>query len=208
MLIKGPSDRGLVLDHRRRPRSSIMPAGRASRRSLDLGVIGGDITTTGGGIITYRVGTCAEDLAERARRRRLQPEPRLRCRRIEPDRQDHRPRPRRADVHPRGHRADHLRDGVVTKDLLNDVITPGKTPLLPESLEIVEPPSAGTATITNGVFSFTAPAAGRHLLDHRRGLRCAQAGGGHPWRRARCRRSRSATTGSTGPVGPADIGGT
>jgi len=129
--------------------------------SLDIGPVGGKIMTTGGGIITYRVGTvtmtvslsvpsagdfnlnltCGVDGSNLIAKTTVK----------DPD----------APVfNPEVVKLETAAGGTATVDLLNTVIGAGKTPLLPETLEIVEPPSAGTATITNGVFSFTAPAAG------------------------------------------------
>jgi len=130
-------------------------------QTLDLGAIGGPITATKGGIITYRVGAvalkislsvpgagefnlnlgCSVDGSNLITKTSVR----------DPDAPTFTP-----EVIPLATTS----GGTATVDLLNGVITPGKTPLLPGSLEIVEQPSAGTAVITNGVFSFTAPTAG------------------------------------------------
>ena len=155
MLVKGPSDVDAFTTSG--PNATLTPvAGTPS--VLQIGTIGGDITTTGGGIITYRVGTvtltttlavsgqnfvldltCAVDGSNLIAKTTVK----------DPDAPTFTP-----EVIPLSTNA----GGTATVDLLNGVITPGKTPLLPDSLEIVEQPSAGQATITNGVFSFTAPA--------------------------------------------------
>lgn len=159
MLIKGPSSEDSFSTTVPGPISIAPELGVA--KTLDLGVIGGPITTTGGGIITYRVGTvnlkislsvpgagdfnlnlgCTVDGSNLIAKTTVK----------DPDAPTFTP-----EVIP----LSTTSGGTATVNLLNGVITPGKTPLLPESLAIVEPPSAGTASITNGVFSFTAPQAG------------------------------------------------
>lgn len=159
MLIKGPSDADSFDATVPGPITITPEAGVV--KNLDIGAIGGGITTTGGGIITYRVGSvklkislsvpgagsfnlnlgCDVDGSNLIAKTTVK----------DPD----------APVfNPEVIELSTNSNGVVTKDLLNGVITAGKTPLLPETLEIVEPPTAGTATITNGVFSYTAPAEG------------------------------------------------
>ena len=155
MLVKGPSS--VDTFDATAPDTSLTPtAGVPS--VLDLGVVGGPILTTGGGIITYRVGEvsltaalavsgqnfvlnvkCGIDGSNLIAKTTVK----------DPDAPIFTP-----EVIPLSTNA----GGTATVDLLNGVISPGKTPLLPETLEIVEPPAAGTATISNGVFSFTAPA--------------------------------------------------
>jgi hypothetical protein len=156
MLIKGPSDADEFSTSVPGP-ITITPAAGVPQ-VLDIGALGGPINTTGGGIITYRVGTvklkvslsvpgagdfnlnlgCDVDGSNLIAKTTVK----------DPD----------APVFtPEVVALSASAGGTATVDLLNGVISPGKTPLLPETLEIVEAPAGGTATITNGVFSFTAP---------------------------------------------------
>ncbi len=158
MTIKGPSDIGSF--SATAPNLTVVPAVGVPS-VLSLGGIGGEITTTGGGIITYRVAsvsfttkllaagipvvlniTCAPTGSNLITKTSVK----------DPDAPTFTP-----EIIPLATTA----GGVATVDLLGGtppIITPGKTPLVPESLKIVEAPAAGEATITNGVFSFTAPA--------------------------------------------------
>ena len=160
MTIKGPSDIGSF--SATAPNLTVVPAVGVPS-VLSLGKIGGEITTTGGGIITYRVASVSFTT-------KLEPAPKvfvelnITCAPTgsnliaktsvkDPDAPTFTP-----EIIPLATTA----GGVATVNLLEGtppIITPGKTPLVPESLKIVEAPSAGEATITNGVFSFTAPAA-------------------------------------------------
>lgn len=129
--------------------------------TLPIGTIGGTVKTTGGGIITYRVASLELDatlsipgtgdfnlkLTCEVQGSNIIAKTTVR----DPD----------APVfNPEVVEVDAAAGETVTVDLLGDVITPGKTPLLPESLKIVEQPAAGTASISNGVFSYTAPQQG------------------------------------------------
>ena len=130
-----------------------------AKSAIDLGTYGGPITTEGGGILTYRMGTLqfdsqlnvsgvgAFDL-------------KLDCSVVgtnlvakttvrDPDAPIFNPEVIALSAAP---------GETVTQDLLTNNITEGKTPLQPETLKIAEAPPAGTASITNGVFSYTAPA--------------------------------------------------
>lgn len=126
--------------------------------NLPIGSVGGPITTTSGGIITYRVGAVTLDaglsvaganlglkLTCSVQGSNLIAKTTVR----DPDAPLFTPEVVTLEANP---------GQTVTKDLLGEVITPGKTPLMPESLAITEQPAAGSASITNGVFSFTAPA--------------------------------------------------
>jgi hypothetical protein len=159
MLVKGPSS--VPTFDSSAPQITLTPvAGTASE--LSLGSIGGPITTTGGGILTYRVASvsltasliaigdepteidliCTPDGSNLLAKTSVK----------DPDAPTFTP-----EIIPLATTA----GGVATVDLLGGnppIITEGKTPLLPESLKIVEFPAAGDATINDGVFSFTAPA--------------------------------------------------
>ena len=158
MTIKGPSD--IASFSATAPNLTVVPAVGVPS-VLSLGGIGGEITTTGGGIITYRVASvsfttkllaagipvvlnisCAPTGSNLITKTSVK----------DPDAPTFTP-----EIIPLATTA----GGVATVDLLGGnppIITPGKTPLVPESLKIVEAPTEGEATITNGVFSFTAPA--------------------------------------------------
>ena len=159
MIIKGPSD--IASFSATAPDLTVVPAVGVPS-VLSLGGIGGEITTTGGGIITYRVASvsfttkllaagipvvlnisCAPTGSNLITKTSVK----------DPDAPNF-----TQEIIPLATTA----GGVATVDLLGGntpIITKGKTDLQPESLKIVEAPSAGEATITNGVFSFTAPAA-------------------------------------------------
>lgn len=131
------------------------------KSTLPIGTVGGTVKTTGGGIITYRVGSLELDakltipgtgdfdlkLACEVQGTNIIAKTTVR----DPD---------APTFNPEVVQVQAAANETVTVDLLGDVIQPGKTPLLPESLRIVEQPSAGTASISNGVFSFTAPGQG------------------------------------------------
>ncbi len=161
MTVKGPSN--IDSFSATAPNLTVVPAVGVPS-VLSLGKIGGEITTTGGGIITYRVGSVSFTT-------KLEPAPKvfvelnITCAPTgsnliaktsvkDPDAPTFTP-----EIIPLATTA----GGVATVNLLEGtppIITPGKTPLVRESLKIVEAPSAGEATITSdGVFSFTAPAA-------------------------------------------------
>ena len=138
--------------------TTVRPA-PGQKSSINLGNYGGPITTTGGGIITYRVGKLDFDsklsvsgvgdfdlkLACSVVGSNLVAKTSVR----DPD----------APIFdPEVIALEAAAGETVEVDLLGDVITEGKTPLLPETLSIAEPPAGGSATITNGVFSYTAPA--------------------------------------------------
>lgn len=131
------------------------------KATLPIGTIGGPIKTTGGGIITYRVGSLQLDaklsipgtgdfdlkLTCEVQGSNIIAKTTVR----DPDAPVFNPEVVQVDANP---------GETVTVDLLGNVITPGKTPLLEDSLKIVEQPAGGTASISNGVFSFTAPQQG------------------------------------------------
>jgi len=158
MTIKGPSD--IASFSATAPNLTVVPAVGVPS-VLSLGAIGGEITTTGGGIITYRVASVS--FTTKLLAAGIPVVLNISCAPIgsnlitktsvkDPDAPTFTP-----EIIPLATTA----GGVATVDLLGGtppIITPGKTPLIPESLKIVEAPTAGEATITNGVFSFTAPA--------------------------------------------------
>jgi hypothetical protein len=127
--------------------------------SVPLGSVGGLITTTGGGIITYRVGSVQFDSTLSVPSANLNFNLKLRCT-VQGSNLVARTTVRDPDAptfNPEVLALSASPGQTVTADLLGDIITEGKTPLQPESLEIVERPSAGAASISGGVFSFTAP---------------------------------------------------
>ncbi|HTO01794.1 MAG TPA: hypothetical protein VL068_14080 [Microthrixaceae bacterium] len=154
MLVKGPSSVDAFSANG--PNASVTPvAGKPA--VLSLGSIGGPIKTTGGGIITYRVGavTLTTSLSLSGQNFVIN----LKCSTVgtnliakttvkDPDAPTFTP-----DVVKLKANAGES----VSVDLLNGVITPGKTPLIDGSLKIVENPAGGTSSIQNGVFTFTAP---------------------------------------------------
>lgn len=125
---------------------------------LNIGKIGGAINTTAGGIITYRVAgvTLTAALSLSGQNFVLN----LTCSPVgsnliaktavkDPDAPVFNPEvvQRQADA-----------GETVTVDM-NEVIMPGKTPLIPDSVRIVEAPGGGTATIEDGILTFQAPSA-------------------------------------------------
>lgn len=125
--------------------------------SMPIGEVGGTVTTTGGGIVTYRVGTVSlsAGLAVAGQNMALN----LTC---APQGSNLIARTTVRDpdapvFSPELIELEAMPGETVTQNLLDDVVQEGKTPLMPETLEIVEPPAAGQASITDGVFSFTAP---------------------------------------------------
>lgn len=124
---------------------------------LQLGSIGGPIKTKGGGIITYRVSgvTLTAALSLKGQNFVLN----LTCSATGSNLiakttvKD----PNAPTFNPEVVKLNAAAGGTVTVDLLNDIVKPGKTPLMKESLKIVDSPSAGTATLSNGVLTFTAP---------------------------------------------------
>lgn len=127
--------------------------------NVPLGTAGGPITTTGGGIITYRVGSVQFDSSLSVPSLNLSFNLKLSCT-VQGSNLIARTTVRDPDApvfNPEVVSVPAAAGETVTVDLLGDVITEGKTPLLPETLEIVGPPSAGSASINGGVFSFTAP---------------------------------------------------
>lgn len=157
--VKGPASEDTFTGSNPGPVTIKPTAGVAAQ--LPIGTIGGTVTTTGGGIITYRVGALTLDvklsvtgvgdfdlkLTCEVQGSNIIAKTTVR----DPDAPVFDPEVVQLDADP---------NETVSVDLLGDVVTPGKTPLLPESLKIVEPPAAGTAAISDGVFSFTAPATG------------------------------------------------
>lgn len=158
MLVTGPSSVPEFTGSA--PNTTVTPV-KGQAKTLNLGTYGEQITTTGGGIITYRIGSLQFDsslsvgaplnqsfnlkLACSVQGSNLVAKTTVR----DPDAPIFDPEVIPLEATP---------GGTATVDLLGDVISPGKTPLLPETLAVVEPPAAGTASISNGVFSFTAPA--------------------------------------------------
>jgi hypothetical protein len=158
MLIKGPSS--VPIFDSSAPTVSLKPTtGTAS--VLNLGSIGGPITTTGGGILTYRVAqvslTTALKVGAELKTIDLMCTPdgsNLLAKTTVKD-------PDAPTFTPEVVPLSAVSGGVASVNLLGGtapIITAGKTPLQPETLRIVERPVAGEATINNGVFSFTAPA--------------------------------------------------
>ncbi len=126
--------------------------------NLPIGTVGDKITTTSGGIITYRVGAVTLDAGLSVAGATLSLK--LACS-VQGSNLISKTTVRDPDAplfNPEVVTLEADAGQTVTKDLLGEVITPGKTPLMPESLKITEQPAAGSASITNGVFSFTAPA--------------------------------------------------
>ncbi len=126
--------------------------------SLPFGTVGGPITTTAGGIVTYRVGavTLGAGLSLAGATINLK----LNCA-VQGSNLIAKTTVRDPDApifNPEVVTLEANAGETVTKDLLGEVITPGKTPLMNETLKIVEQPAGGSASITDGVFSFTAPA--------------------------------------------------
>jgi hypothetical protein len=128
--------------------------------SLPIGTLGSEITTTGGGVITHRVGSLTLDvrltvtgvgdfdlqLACQVTGSNLIASTTVRDAAA-------------PTFDPAIVRLETTAGQAVEVDVLGDVVTPGLTPLLPESLRIVEAPAAGQATLVDGRFRFTAPAA-------------------------------------------------
>ena len=126
---------------------------------LALGTIGGPIKTTGGGIITYRVAgvtlTAALSLSGQNFVLNLTCSPTGSNLIAKTSVKD----PNAPSFNPEVYKLNAAAGGTVSVDLLKDVVKPGKTPLMTDSLKIVESPSAGTATLSNGVLTYTAPTA-------------------------------------------------
>lgn len=157
--VKGPASEDTFNGSNPGPVNIKPTAGVAAQ--LPIGTIGGTVTTTGGGIITYRVGALTLDV-------KLSVtgvgdfDLKLTCE-VQGSNIIAKTTVRDPDApvfDPEVVQLAADSNETVSVDLLGDVISPGKTPLLPESLKIVEQPSAGTASISDGVFSYTAPAAG------------------------------------------------
>ena len=157
--VRGPASEGSFTGSNPGPVNITPTAGVPAQ--LPIGTIGGTVTTTGGGIITYRVGSLTLDV-------KLSVtgvgdfDLSLTCE-VQGSNIIARTTVRDPDApvfDPEIVQVAAAANETVPVDLLGDVITPGKTPLLPESLRIVEQPGAGTASIADGVLSYTAPAAG------------------------------------------------
>jgi hypothetical protein len=155
--VKGPASEDTFTGSNAGPVNIVPKAGVPAQ--LPIGTIGGTVTTTGGGIITYRVGALTLDV-------KLSVtgvgdfDLKLTCE-VQGSNIIAKTTVRDPDApvfNPEVVQLDADANETVSVDLLGDVITPGKTPLLPESLKIVEQPSGGTASISDGVLSFTAPA--------------------------------------------------
>lgn len=128
--------------------------------SIDLGSIGGPIKTTSGGIITYRVSgvtlTAALDLSGKSFVLNLTCSPTGSNLIAKTSVKD----PDAPTFDPEVVKLTANAGETVSVDLLGNVIKSGKTPLMKDSLKIVESPSAGTAQLKDGVFTFTAPSTG------------------------------------------------
>lgn len=135
--------------------TNITPAvGKAA--ALNLGTIGGKINTTAGGIITYRVAgvslTAALSLSGQNFVLNLTCSPvgsNLIAKTAVKD-------PDAPVFDPEVVQRQAQAGETVTVDM-NEVITPGKTPLIPDSVKIVEAPTGGTATMQDGILTFEAP---------------------------------------------------
>ncbi len=156
MIVRGPSSVGSFSGTA--PDLNIAPK-PGQPANIPLGTYGGPITTTGGGIITYRVGDLRFDATMSVPSAGLSLNLKLACSVTgsnliakttvkDPDAPVFDPEVIALEA-PAG--------GTASVDLLGTVIKPGKTPLLPETLRVAEPPAGGSATITDGVFTFTAP---------------------------------------------------
>lgn len=126
--------------------------------SLPIGKVGGIVTTTGGGIVTYRVGSLSLDVSLTItgigsfdlKLKCDVPGSNIFARTSVRD-------PDAPVFDPEIVELEAEAGETVSVDLLGEVVTPGKTPLLPESLKIVEQPAGGSASVQDGTFSFTAP---------------------------------------------------
>jgi hypothetical protein len=159
MLVTGPSS--VASFPGTAPDTSVTPV-KGQVANVDLGQVGGPITTTGGGIITYRVGALQFDSSLTVPSIGQSFDLKLSCAVQgsnliatttvrDPDAPVFDP-----EVVQRTARAGET----VSVDLLGDVITEGRTPLLADTLRIAEAPAAGEASISDdGVFEFTAPSA-------------------------------------------------
>lgn len=158
-LVRGPSSVGDFAGGNAGPIAIAPKVGVPA--SLPIGTLGGEIMTTGGGIITYRVGSLQLDVSlavsgvgnfDLKLKCEVQGSNIIATTTVrDPD----------APVFdPQIVQLDADAGETVEVDLLGDVITEGKTPLLPETLRIVEPPAGGTAELVDGVLRFAAPAAG------------------------------------------------
>ena len=151
--------RPLVRDvvHRHRPEHDGAPdAGQKS--SLNLGSYGGPITTTGGGIITYRVGRSSSTRSCRS------PAPvtstsssraRSSVRTSSPRPPSTTPTPRSST--PRSSRSKRL-PARRSRSTCSATSSPrARRRCCPRRSSIAEQPTGGSATISDGVFSYTAP---------------------------------------------------
>lgn len=156
MLVKGPSS--VDSFSATGPNAKVAPV-KGQPSVLNLGNIGGPIKTTSGGIITYRVGAVSLTASLSLKGQNFVIN--MKCAAVgsnliaktavkDPDAPTFTP-----DIVKLQAKAGET----VSIDLLNGVISPGKTPLISDSLKIVEKPAGGSASISNGVFSFTAPSA-------------------------------------------------
>lgn len=156
MAVKGPSS--VDTFHATGTDTVINPvAGKPA--TINIGKVGGPIKTTGGGIITYRVAgaslTTALSLSGQNFILNLTCSPtgsNLIAKTTVKD-------PDAPTFNPEVVKLNAEAGGTASIDLVNKVIRPGKTPLIGDSLKIVESPAAGKAELNNGVFTFTAPTA-------------------------------------------------
>lgn len=162
MSVKGPADLGSAAAdgtfNATGANTKITPA-VGQPAALNLGKIGGPITTTAGGIITYRVAgvtlTAALSLQGQNFVLNLTCSPtgtNLIAKTTVKD-------PDAPTFDPEVVQREVAAGGTVTVDM-NEIVTPGKTPFMPESLRIVEDPTGGSATMADGIITYQAPTEG------------------------------------------------
>ncbi len=155
MLVNGPSS--VPSFNATAPDVTVRPvAGRPA--NVNLGTYGGPITTTGGGIITYRVGNLQFDAALNVTGVGSF-DLKLRCN-VQGSNLIARTTVRDPDApifDPEVLNLDAAPGETVQVNLLEDIIQEGATPLMEDTLEIVESPAAGTASLDNGTFTFQSP---------------------------------------------------
>lgn len=153
-IVRGPSTGSTFVTNG--PNTTVTPK-KGVASVLNIGTVGGEITTTGGGIITYRVGgatlSAALSVGDLSFNLKLTCGVKGSNLIAQTSVRD----PNAPTFTPEIVNLEVAAGGTATVDLLGDIIAPGKTPLMPESLEIVDSPTAGQASIENGVFTFVAP---------------------------------------------------
>lgn len=160
MLVTGPSS--VPSFPSTAPNTSVTPV-KGQPGVVNLGTVGGPITTTGGGIVTYRVGALQFDSALTVGAPLNQSfNLKLSCA-VQGSNLIAKTTVRDPDApvfSPEVTQRSVAGGDTVTVDLLGDVITPGATPLLTETLRIVDQPAGSDATIDeDGVLRLTAPSA-------------------------------------------------